>query len=249
MLPVLQIGPLAIQLPGFLLLAGIWWGMTVVEREARRQALPGNLYTSMAVYGLLAGIVGARLGYALQFLEIYLHEPLSLFSLNFNTLAPREGLIAALLVSFVFAHRKELPLWATLDTFMLGLAAFNIFYGLAHLSSGDAFGAPTSVPWAIELWGAHRHPTQIYEILLAVLLLLMLQILMPRSPFRGFSFFVGLGWMAASRLFLEAFRGDSMIIFGGIRSAQMVSLGFLFVALLGIHLQARRFVLGEESPT
>ncbi len=249
MLPILQVGPLAIQLPGLLLLAGIWWGITMVDREARRQALPNNLYTSMAVYGLLAGIVGARLGYALPFLEIYLRGPLSLFSLNFNTLAPREGLITALLISFVFAHRKKLPLWATLDTFMLGLAAFNIFYGLAHLSSGGAFGAPTSVPWAIELWGARRHPMQLYEILLAVFLLLMLQILKTRSPFHGFSFFAGLGWIAASRLFLEAFRGDSIVVLNGVRSAQIVSLGFLFVALLGIHLLARRSVPGEESPT
>lgn len=248
MLPILQIGPLALQLPGLLLLAGVWWGMTIVEREAQRKALPDNLYISMIVYGLLAGIIGARLGYALQFLEIYLREPLSLFSLNFNTLAPQEGVIAALLGSFVFALHKKLPLWATLDTFMLGFAAFNIFFGLAHFSSGDAFGAPTSVPWAIELWGAHRHPTQLYEILLAFLLLITLQVLKTRSPFHGFSFFTGLGWMAASRLFLEAFRGDSIVVGGGMRSAQIVSLGFLFIAMLGIHLRARRIVLGEESP-
>jgi phosphatidylglycerol:prolipoprotein diacylglycerol transferase len=248
-LPILQIGRLAIQLPGLLLLAGIWWGMTMVEREARRQALPDNLYTSMVVYGLLAGIVGARLGYALQFLQIYLREPLSLFSLNINTLAPREGFIAALLVSFVFAHRKRLPLWATLDAFMLGLAAFNICYGLSHLSSGDAFGAPSSVSWAIELWGARRHPTQVYEILLAVLSLLILQMLKTRSPFQGFSFFAGLGWMAVSRLFLEAFRGDSIVVLGGVRSVQVVSLGFIIVALLGIHLLARRIATGKEYLT
>ncbi len=33
MYPILQIGPLAIQLPGLLLLAGLWIGTLVAERE------------------------------------------------------------------------------------------------------------------------------------------------------------------------------------------------------------------------
>jgi prolipoprotein diacylglyceryltransferase len=220
----------------------------MVEREARRQALADNLVTNMIVFGLLAGIVGARLGYAIQFFDIYLREPLSLLSLNINTLAPWEGIMVAILVSIVYANRQKLPLWGTLDAFMLGIAAFNVLYGLAHLSSGDAFGSPTSVPWAIELWGARRHPAQVYEILLAISMLLTLQILKTRSPFPGFILFIGMGWMAASRLFLEAFRGDSMVVFRGVRSAQLVSLVFLIIAMFGIHLLARRIASGEESP-
>ncbi len=42
---------------------------------------------------------------------------------------------------------------------------------LANLASGDAFGAPSSLPWAIELWGAARHPVQIYEAVAAGLIL------------------------------------------------------------------------------
>ena len=36
MFPVLQIGPLALQTPGLLILIGIWVGLSVMERFASR---------------------------------------------------------------------------------------------------------------------------------------------------------------------------------------------------------------------
>ena len=36
MFPILQLGPLALQVPGLLLLVGLWIGTLVVEREAVR---------------------------------------------------------------------------------------------------------------------------------------------------------------------------------------------------------------------
>ena len=36
MLPTLQLGPLALQVPGLVLLAGLWLGLTLSERRARR---------------------------------------------------------------------------------------------------------------------------------------------------------------------------------------------------------------------
>jgi len=63
-----------------------------------------------------------------------------------------------------------LPLWPALDALTPGLAAVMIAIGLAHIASGDAFGSPADLPWAIQLWGARRHPTQIYETLAAALI-------------------------------------------------------------------------------
>ena len=39
---------------------------------------------------------------------------------------------------------------------------------LGLLLSGEAFGAPTSLPWGVPLFGAVRHPTQIYLALAAL---------------------------------------------------------------------------------
>jgi phosphatidylglycerol:prolipoprotein diacylglycerol transferase len=254
MLPILQLGPLALQLPGLLLIIGVWLASLVAERTAERYQLSGSRISNLIFYALIGGLIGARLGYVLRFLALYLQSPLGVFSLNPNTLAPTEGLAAALIVGLVYAQRAKLPLWSTLDVLAPGLALFMIFVSLTHLASGDAFGAESDLPWAIVLWGARRHPTQIYELLTATLILFLVLRLGRRPRFNGFQFLTYLGLAAIQRFLIEAFRGDSLIVLGSIRSAQLISLIVLIIALVGLHLQARKVAfieprLPDDLPT
>jgi prolipoprotein diacylglyceryl transferase len=248
MYPILQIGPLAIQLPGLLLLAGLWIGTQIAERESARYKLDPGLISNMIFIALAAGIVGARLGYALKYIDLYFSEPLNLLALNPNTLSIMEGIVVGLIAAMIYAQRKGLSLLPTLDTLALGAAVFTIFVALAHLSSGDAFGAATTVPWAIELWGADRHPSQIYELLFAVgVTLVILQVRKTRA-FSGFIFTLFVALAAISRLFLEGFRGDSSIVFGSIRSAQLISFAVMIFALIALHLLSRNNVEMKVQP-
>lgn len=240
MLPILNIGPLAIQLPGLFLLAGVWVGVLLLEREGRRLRLNAAALSNMLLIGLIAGVLGARLAYALRYLSVYLGDPAGLLSLNPTTLAAPEGALIGTLVAAGYASRRGLPLWPTLDALAPGLAVFSIAVGFAHLASGDAFGMPTELPWGIELWGATRHPTQIYELLLGGLILFVVLELRGRLPASGGLFLAWVGLSAGSRLLVEAFRGDSVVVLGSLRMAQLVSLGLLALALLGLQLRARQ---------
>ncbi len=240
MLPILQVGPLAIQFPGLLLLAGIWIGTSLIDREAPRYKLSGALLNNLVFLALVAGILGARLGYALRFFDVYLGNPLDLLSLNPNTLDVQAGLAAAFIAALVYGARKGLPLWPALDALTPSFAVLAIAIGLAHIASGDAFGRATDLPWAIELWGERRHPTQFYETLLAAGILAAALWLRRRTPFSGFVFLTWVALSAAARLLLEAFRGDSVIILGGLRQAQLAGFLILASALLMLHLLARR---------
>jgi phosphatidylglycerol:prolipoprotein diacylglycerol transferase len=247
MLPVLQVGPLAIQLPGLILLAGVWFAILAAERTAAGRGVVPDRVTSLIMISLVAGIMGARLGYALRFLDLYLDRPLALLALNPNTLAGFEGLVVGVLAGLTYAQRRKLPLLTVLDVLAPGLALFMIALGLAHLASGDAFGAPTSLPWAIELWGAERHPSQLYETLLAGLIFWLTLKLEQRTAFDGFLFTSLVALQAAGRLFLEAFRGDSRIIAESLRVAQLASLGLLAASLLALHLLRRRSAQGDAG--
>lgn len=231
MLPVLQIGPAAVQLPGLLLLAGVWIGSLLAERQARRLGLPGEALERLILVALVSGVVAARLGYAARFPEVYLSRPIGLLALTPFTLAADVGAAGGLIAAWIVAQRRRLPLWPTLDALTPGMAAFAVCLALAHLASGEAFGAPAQVPWAIELWGARRHPTQAYELLASALTLLLLLRLQPGRPFPGFAFASLLALTAASRLVIEAWRGDGVIWFGSLRAAQLVSLAVLLAAL------------------
>jgi phosphatidylglycerol:prolipoprotein diacylglycerol transferase len=164
-------------------------------------------------------------------LDTYLADPLEIFSFNSNTFDFTAGLVIGIVATIIYGFVKQFPLRATLDMLTPGFAMFTVGLGLSHLASGDAFGAVTTVPWAIELWDASRHPTQIYEILLALLVLIIIWRLRQRVLFPGFLFLSWLSLTAVSRLFLETFRGDSIIVAGTIRQAQLAALAVLIISL------------------
>jgi len=105
---------------------------------------------------------------------------------------------------------------------------------VAHIASGEAFGSETRVPWAIELWGAKRHPTQFYELIVAILILVLLGSKAKSEAVAGILFLNFVALTSSARLFLEAFRGDSSLIFGNLRSAQVVAWIILAISLFGM---------------
>lgn len=232
MLPYLRLGPFLLQTTGLALLLGIWIGSWLAEKEAVRLKIKPELVNNLIFFGLVGGLVGARLAYAATYLNAYLANPLSLFAINTNTLSPFEGILIGLLVAFVYGQRKGLQLRPVLDALAPGLAVFMIFLGMAHLLNGDAYGAPTRLPWAIFLWSAYRHPTQIYEMLLAAGVMLVVLNHPLKDQGRGLNFLFMVFLSAAAQVFLEAFRGDSMIWPGGFRSAQVIGLIILAGSLI-----------------
>jgi prolipoprotein diacylglyceryl transferase len=233
MFPILQIGPLAVQVPGLVLIAGLWIGLTISERRAHRLGEnPSHLYNIVFIT-LIAGVIGARLSYAVTYPEAFIENPLSLISLNPGLLDPFAGGLIALGANAIYLFRKKIPIWSTLDALTPLMAILGIAIGISHIASGSAFGIPTHLPWGIELWGAIRHPTQIYELIIATGILVIIIILDRTSwnsnPGNLFLSFISL--TTFSRLFLEAFRGDSILFESGIRIAQVVSWLVLAVCL------------------
>jgi phosphatidylglycerol:prolipoprotein diacylglycerol transferase len=235
MFPVFQIGPLSLQAPGLILLIGLWLGLIIAERLAPNfKANPNHIYNLVFVT-LGTGILGARLSYVLENLEVFLHSPLNLFSLNPGLLDPIGGIAVGLVVAIIYVNRKQIPLWTTLDALTPFLAVVWIAWGLSNLASGKAFGSETLLPWGIDLWGATRHPTQVYQILAG---LFTLMIIWPgRSPAKsachvpGETIWLFSAWSSAAWMLVEALRGDSILLPGGVRAAQVVAWLVLAVSL------------------
>lgn len=231
MFPYLRLGPFLLQTPGLALLVGLWLGTQLAEKESTRIGLNPEQVNGLIFTSLIAGIVGARLGYALQYFSVYTASPISLFALTANTLNPFAGMFIAIVVGFVYAGRKHLPLRPTLDALAPGLTVFLVALGIAHLLSGDAFGKPANnLPWSIYLWNEYRHPSQAYETLTALIIFGMTQTYR-WLPGSGVTFLRVIALSAFARIFLEAFRGDSLIWPGGFRAAQVISLIVLAIAL------------------
>ena len=239
MFPVLQIGSLAIAVPGLALLIGVWVALELAEREAARLTLNPDAVYRLAFGALVAGLIGARLAYVARYLSVYASDPLGIFSLNAATLAPVEGALIGVTTAFVYGARRQLPLRATLDALAPALAALAVAVAVAHAASGDAFGAPAQLPWSVFLWGEYRHPSQFYELIAALAALGLVWLVRARGLIPGFNFLLVVALSAAARIFLEAFRGDSLLIIGGWRAAQVVGLMVLAACLAAMRYWGR----------
>lgn len=213
-----------------LLLAAFWIGLALAEKRAERHGISREALNNLTYYALFGYILGGRLLYALSNYPAFLQSPLSIFSLNLDLFDPVAGLVIAVIVGVVYGSRQKLPLWATLDALTPFFAMIAIGLTLSHLAAGTAFGSPTDLPWSIELWNATRHPTQIYELVAALFIFALLWFRKSDSP-AGSNFLLFTALTAGARLFLEAFRGDSTLIFGGLRLAQVIAWSVLATVL------------------
>ncbi len=231
MLPILSIGPFVVQTSGLATVAGLWVASKFIEKQALRLRLDAAAVINMIFFAVLGGLVAARLAYAAPHWRLYLVSPVDILMISGSTLDIPAGLIVGTAIAVLIGWRQKLPLRPTLDALAPGLAVIMLSLGVADVLSGDAYGVPSTVPWAIYLRGAYRQPTQFYEVLaaLAILLFWWLKRADRRGSGLGFLFVVALS--AATRIIIEFFRADSLIWLGGIRLAQVIGLAVLAVSV------------------
>lgn len=211
-----------------LIVAALWIGLSLAEKRSERHGVSKEQLNNLTFNSLIAYVVGGRLLFALSNFSAFAQSPLSVFSPNPDLFDPTGGLVVAILVGLIYGQRQKLQFWGTLDALTPIFAMLAIGLHLAHLAAGTAFGSPTTVPWGIDLWNATRHPTQIYELLASLIIFGWLWFRKTDSP-SGILFLTFAALTAGARLFLEAFRGDSTLVFGEFRLAQVAAWAVLAV--------------------
>ena len=242
MFPILNVGPLAIQAAGLILLLSFFIGTYLTSMLAHGLKTNADVIENSLLVGLIVGLVGARIGFMLIYPAVLIDNPLNLVSLTPSMLDTSFGVLVGTITAIILAQKKQLPLWPSLDT--LTPFILFIFSGihLANYASGSAFGSPTQLPWGIELWNEVRHPVQLYTLLLAALLLVWLinqTRFFKRTGFMrsGVLFNITLAGLSAITLFTQAFRADRVLL-GPIDFYQVVALLVLIGSLALIHSRA-----------
>jgi len=190
---------------------------------------------NITLYGLLSGLLGARLGFLLSHPTVFLNHPLSLVSLTPSMLDASFGFLVAGITAFVIAQKKHLPLWPTLDALTPFFLLVFMATHLSNFANGNAYGLPTSLSWGIELWNETRHPVQLYAFLLSFGLLIFLLLRTRGLKITVFNksgvlFNSVISSIALITIFTQAFVAEK-ILFGSIDLLQLVSLLVLVICL------------------
>jgi phosphatidylglycerol---prolipoprotein diacylglyceryl transferase len=242
MFPIINIGPLAVQAAGLLLLVSFFLGSWLSGKFAKALTTNADAIENSILFGLIAGILGARIGFMLIYPQVLISNPLNLVSLTPSMLDASFGVLVGILTALIIAQKKHLPLWPTLDT----LAPFFIliFTGihLANYANGEAYGLPTQLPWGIQLWNAVRHPVQLYALILAAVLFAWLSAhtrLFTSTGFMrsGVLFNLVLAGLGFITLFTRAFIAEKVLL-GNIDFYQLIALLVLLGSFLLIYNRA-----------
>ena len=212
-----------------LLILATWIGINLAEKRTERHGVSKDDLNNITYYGLIAFVIGGRLSFVLQNMPAFIKSPLGIISINPDIFDPLGAMAVAFIVAFIYGQRQKLQLWNTLDALTPYFAILAIGIGLSHLAAGTAFGMETDAAWGINLWNATRHPTQIYEIA-ASLVVFGLVWFQKQNPRPGLLFLTYAALTATFQVLIQAFHGDSTLIFNGLRREQIIA----WVALAAI---------------
>ncbi|MDD5558935.1 prolipoprotein diacylglyceryl transferase [Candidatus Methylomirabilis sp.] len=242
---VLQIGPLSIRWYGLLFATAVLLGTWLAQREAIRRGEDSDQLLNVIVFGVMVGLIGARLYYVLFNWGYYGARPMKILAVWEGGLAIHGGLLAGGLATVIYAVRKKLPVLTYLDIMAPSAPLGQAIGRWGNFFNQEAFGTPTDLPWKLYIEPYHRpphlvtyeyfHPTFLYESLWNFLVFAILYCLLRRrlehTPGALLLCYVGL--YSVGRFFVEGLRIDSLML-GPLRAAQVVSLGLIALSLVGL---------------
>lgn len=257
MYPVIHIGPAVIQSSILALIAALWLGAYVAERECRRHKLDGEEVWNVVGIVAVATVIAARLIYVAQNFSAYASDPLQIFSPIPGTLSLGFGAIFGLMAAYAYIQRRPIPLAHFLDALAPGALIASAVSATGQLLSGDAYGTPSNLPWSVYLWGEWRHPVQLYDALAALIgFIVAWRVSRDQSTRAGLITLVAIAWYSASRVLIDAFRSETTILPGGFRGSQVIALAVLLIALwflsnfmMKIADASQRNTRGESPPS
>jgi phosphatidylglycerol---prolipoprotein diacylglyceryl transferase len=198
-------------------LLGSWaYAYKIAENDRlwgnRAHPTPSSL-SDLLLYGMLATVIGGRLGQVLLYEpHYYLAHPLEIFALWNGGMSFHGGGIGVLLAIWYFSYRHGFSFLAAADLCAV-VAPIPIFVvRIANFIQQEHAGRPTDVPWAVvfpDVDEAPRHPSQLYEASLEGLVLLVLLVLAVRKGgLRSPGLLTGLFMLgyALARIAMEFFR-------------------------------------------
>jgi len=259
MFPVLfEIGGVEITSFGVMMFLSFLAGAWVLSKQLDKRALDPEYAWDSLIWIALGGIVGAKLYYNFLHFDALTADPVGELTSRAG-LVWYGGLIGGVLAYGLYVHRRRLPALQMFDATAPALALAYAVGRMGCFLVGDDYGLPTDQPWGVAFpngappstagylrtVGADIpasvpdnavlavHPTQLYEVGLALVMFwILLRLSRPLLERPGRLFGVFLGLYGVERFLIEFVRAKGDRFLFGLSTSQFMSVLLLVIAAI-----------------
>ena len=221
---------------GIVIVTGMMIAIWIAQREAKRTGQNPEQYLDLAMIGIAAGILGARIYYVIFAWDYYKDDLLSIFNIRPGGLAIYGGIIGACIAVVIYSRKKKQNFSLLMDTASMSIVFGQIMGRWGNFFNREAFGDYTNNLFAMQLpvsavraneitqkmWDhvvtvngveyIQVHPTFLYESLWNVGVLLFLFWFRKRKKFNGEVFLMYLIGYGLGRIWIEGLRTDQLLL-------------------------------------
>ncbi|MCH9837299.1 MAG: prolipoprotein diacylglyceryl transferase [Ilumatobacter sp.] len=245
----IDIGPLSLNIYGlaiaFGVVAGVWlFGRRLEERGAGTQ----DDASSIAIWAVLAGVIGARLYHVATDWDRFENNYADIPKLWEGGLGIPGGLLFGIPVGLYMAKQRGIPFATAATCAAPAIPLAQAIGRWGNYFNQELYGRPTDLPWALEIDADHLvenpatgelfavgttfHPTFLYESLWSLATVFVLLYIDRRwRPSGGSLMGLYLAFYGVGRFWVEGLRVDPADDVGPFRWNQWVALGSVVVGL------------------
>lgn len=259
----LQIGNIGVKWYAILMISGVAITALVSYRDIKKNGYNFELVEDLTIGCFLWGIVGARIWYCLFFdLGYFLEDPIRILQIYNGGLAIQGGLITGALYGLYYTRKRKIDFMRLADCIVPNMLIAQAIGRWGNFLNQEAHGVavteayfknfPDFIKNMMFINGEYYVPTFLYESVLNLLgfvvFYFLIRKLNQKYHFlkRGDGVYFYLVWYGWSRFIVEGMRTDSLML-GPIRMAQLTSVVFIVIGILGFVGIFRKF-MKEPKP-
>ena len=241
----IKIGSVSIYWYSIFILLAILIGCSIILLESKKHKLSKEFMENLFFYTLIFGLIGARIYYVIFEYKQYINNPIDIFKVWEGGLAIHGGIIAGLIAIIIMTKKHKIPTLKITDMAVLGVIIGQAIGRWGNFFNGEAYGPqvaletlqnihiPQFIIDGMHIGGVYYHPTFLYESLWNIIGFIILMILKNNKKIKigqltGFYFI----WYSVGRFFIEGLRQDSLMLFGIIKQAQLISIVLIVLGIV-----------------
>lgn len=231
----IDLGFIQIKWYSIIMTLSIFLAYFIILKEIKKKGMNTDEFVDMAFYGILIGILGARLYYVLFNLDYYLANIKEIPMIWHGGIAIHGALISTLIFLIFYTKKKNINMKVLLDIIVVGLIIAQATGRWGNFFNQEAYGRevgkaflenmhlPVFIINGMLINKKYYEPTFLYESILSLIGFIILIVLRRKNIKTGILTSTYLIWYGISRLIIEGLRSDSLML-GDIKVAQLVSI-------------------------